>query len=133
MLMPLIDRYMKRQPQTIHADARLAAAGELMRESGIRHLPVLRDGKLVGVVSQRDLYRLERLRYLESNFTVKDAMKENVFTVLAETPVDDVVEAMAEHKYGSAVIVDRDQTILGIFTTTDGMQVLADVLRRATA
>ena len=105
----------------------------MMREHGIRHLPVLDGGKLVGIISERDVYLLERYRRLDPDQTVEDAMNQDVYTADPDDPVDAVVEKMAERKYGSSVVVGRRDHIEGIFTTVDGMQVLADVLRRATA
>lgn len=130
MLMPPISRFMSRQPWTIRSDAPLETAKSLMVEHDIRHLPVVDDDKLVGIVSERDVLRLQRLLYLGSHFTVGDAMTDDVYTAECDQPVDEVVEAMAEGKFGSAVVTNRRYAIEGIFTTVDGMQVLADVLRR---
>lgn len=128
--MPSISRYMTRQPWTIAHDAPLPRALEMMHEHGIRHLPVMQDGKLVGVVSERDVFRLG---HLYNHFAVEDAMADDVYTADVDQPLDEVVEAMAEHKYGSAVVMNRRYHVEGIFTTVDGMQVLAEVLRRAAA
>lgn len=130
MLMPAISRYMTRQPWTIHRDATLAAAKELMREHDIRHLPVLDGDAMVGIVSERDVYRLERLGYLDRHFTVGDAMNDEVQTADAEDPVDRVVETMSERKHGSTVVVSRHGKVAGIFTSVDAMRVLAEVLQR---
>src|SRR5678816_4518961 len=61
MLMPQMSRYTTRQPWTIRKDARMSQAHELMRAHRIRHLPVLEAGKLVGIVSDRDLHLMETL------------------------------------------------------------------------
>ena len=55
MLMPTVSRYMTRQPWTISSQSSLSDAHAVMREHAIRHLPVIDDGKLVGIVSDRDL------------------------------------------------------------------------------
>ncbi|TMQ25902.1 MAG: CBS domain-containing protein [Deltaproteobacteria bacterium] len=118
MLMPSISRYMTRQPWTIRRDA----------------LPVLEAGKLVGIVSDRDLHLIETLPDGDPDeVEVEDAMTEDVYAASPDDPVDAVVERMADHKYGSAVVMNRRGVVEGIFTTIDAMQVLADVLRRATA
>ncbi len=129
MLMPPISRYMTRQPWTVSHDASLSQAMELMRQHHVRHLPVLNAGKLVGVLSERDVYKLERLRFLDGHFTVEDAMSCDVYTADLDEPVDAVVETMAVSKFGAVVVVDRELDVKGVFTTVDGMQVLADVLR----
>lgn len=131
--MPPISRYMTRQLWTIRRDAKLSQADELMREHKIRHLPVLEAGKLVGIVSERDVFLFDRLADRDTETTVEDAMTVDVYAAGADDPVDTVVETMAEHKYGSAVVLNRRGAVEGIFTTVDGMQVLAEVLRRATA
>lgn len=134
MLMPTIDRYMTRQPWTIRSDARLADAHRIMREHGVRHLPVLVDGQLVGLVSEGDVRLTQSLLGREAqDVTVEDAMSQDVFTVAGTGPVDEVVEQMAKRKIGSAVVVDRRGHVEGIFTTVDALQFFADTLRRMTA
>jgi acetoin utilization protein AcuB len=124
---------MKRQPWTIRKDAKMSQAHQLMREHQIRHLPVLEAGKLVGIVSERDLHLIETLPDSDPDeVTVEDAMIEDVYVVAPDDPVDAIVETMSAHKYGSAVVVNRRGAVEGIFTTVDALQVLADVLRRAT-
>jgi acetoin utilization protein AcuB len=90
---------------------------------------VLKAGKLVGVLSERDVYKLERLRFLDGHFTVEDAMSSDVYTAQLDEPVDTVAETMAAGKFGAVVVIDRELDVKGVFTTVDGMQVLADVLR----
>jgi acetoin utilization protein AcuB len=125
---------MTQQPWTIRKDAKMSQAHEMMRAHRIRHLPVLEAGKLVGIVSERDLHLMETLPGGDpDDIAVEEAMIEDVYIVGADDPVDTVVEEMADHKYGCAVIVNRRGLVDGIFTTVDALQVLADVLRKATA
>lgn len=129
-----MSRYMTQQPWTIRKDAKMSQAHEMMRAHRIRHLPVLEAGKLVGIVSERDLHLMETLPGGDpDDIAVEEAMIEDVYIVGADDPVDTVVEKMADHKYGCAVIVNRRGLVDGIFTTVDALQVLADVLRKATA
>lgn len=129
-----MSRYMTQQPWTIRKDAKMSQAHEMMRAHRIRHLPVLEAGKLVGIVSERDLHLMETLPGGDpDDIAVEEAMIEDVYVVGADDPVDTVVEEMADHKYGCAVIVNRRGLVDGIFTTVDALQVLADVLRKATA
>jgi acetoin utilization protein AcuB len=134
MLMPTMSQYMTRQPWTVRKDAKMSQAHELMRSHRIRHLPVLDAGKLVGIVSDRDLHLIETLPDSDpDDITVEEAMTENAYVVGPDDPVDTVVERMAAHKYGCAIVANRRGFVEGIFTTVDAMQVLAEVLRRATA
>lgn len=129
--MPTIAQYMTRQPWTIRRGAKLSHARAVMREHRIRHLPVLEGGKLVGIISERDLLLMDRLG--EADVDVEEAMTVDVYAVAGTEPVDEIVEQMAAHKYGSVVVVNRRGNVEGIFTVVDGMQVLVDVLRRAAA
>jgi acetoin utilization protein AcuB len=134
MLMPSIDRYMTRQPWTIRRTARLTAAQQIMREHHIRHLPVLEGGKLVGVVSERDLDLLGKVfREDPSDLSVEDAMTQDVYGATADTPADQVLDHMAERKLGSCVVMDRLGGVAGIFTTVDALEVFSELLRRETA
>jgi len=134
MLMPPISRYMSKQPWTIRKDATMAQAHALMREHKIRHLPVLAARKLVGIVTERDLHLIETLPDSNPAETkVEEAMTVDVYAVGGDDPVAAIVETMATHKYGSAVIIDDDGAVEGIFTTVDALQAFADLLRRAAA
>lgn len=134
MLMPSIDRYMTRQPWTIRRTAQLAAAQQVMRDHHIRHLPVLEGGKLVGVVSERDLDLLGRVfREDPSDLSVEDAMTQDVYGATSDTPADEVLDRMAERKLGSCVVMDRLGGVAGIFTTVDALELFSELLRRETA
>ncbi len=114
-------------PHTIGSEQTLARAHEMMRELGVRHLPVLRSGKLVGVLSQRDLYFLETLAGVDVEIdSVADAMTLDVYTAKPDDGIREVARVMAARKFGCAVVVDGDR-ILGIFTVTDALRHLADV------
>lgn len=123
---------MSRQPWTIRPDATMAEAHTMMRRHQIRHLPVLEGGKLIGLVTERDLHLIEALPGSDpEQLTVEEAMVSDVYIVTADDTVDKVVERMAAQKFGCAVVVGHRDQVEGIFTTIDALQVLADVLRRA--
>jgi acetoin utilization protein AcuB len=128
MSAPLIEAFMTRSPHTIGDEQTLATARHSMRESNIRHLPVLAGGKLVGILSDRDLDSIETLRDVDpKTLSVAQAMSQSVFSVSPQTPVRQVVREMIENKYGSAVIQDHGH-VVGVFTTIDALHVLLDVL-----
>jgi acetoin utilization protein AcuB len=115
-------------PQTIGAEQTMDLAHRLMREHKFRHLPVLFGGKIVGVVSDRDLHTIETLRDVDpKKVTVEDAMTLEPYCVAPETPLDEVVLTMAQHKYGCA-IVQQNHKVVGIFTTVDACRAFADLL-----
>jgi len=131
--MPSISRYMTPQPWTIGRKASLADAHRVMRDHQIRHLPVLDDGRLVGIVSQGDLHLLETIaEFSLDSVEVAEAMTPNPCIVTGDTALDEVVEIMADQKYGSVIVMGRDG-VEGIFTTIDACRALADVLQRGAA
>ncbi len=125
---PAIKKYMSTSPHTIGHDQPLAKAHKLMQEHGIRHLPVLDAGKLVGMLSDRDLHLIETLRDVDPNeVLVEEAMSTVLYTVTPDTPLDEVAAEMADNKYGSAVVLDHGK-VVGVFTTIDGMRALSELL-----
>jgi CBS domain-containing protein len=124
-----IRRFMTPTPHTITTRQTLAEAHQTMRERGVRHLPVVLDGKLVGVVSQRDLYLLETLRGVDvGREMVEEAMSDEPFVVAPGASLDEVAEAMANSKHGSALVVESG-ALVGIFTSTDALRALVTLLR----
>jgi acetoin utilization protein AcuB len=127
---PTVERFMTPAPHTINAEESLATAHQLMRKHGIRHLPVLEHGLLVGLVSQRDLYLLETLAGADPGvIAVLEAMTPDPYRVAPATPVAEVARGMVARHYGSAVVVEDDR-LVGIFTTSDALRALIAALDR---
>lgn len=102
---PSVQKYMTTSPHTVGSDQTLAHAHRLLREYKIRHLPVLRGGELVGMLTERDLALVESLKDVDaSTVLVEDAMSTSLFRVSPTSPLDEVVAEMAAKKYGSAVV-----------------------------
>jgi len=120
-------------PHTIGADQTLASAHELMRQHGVRHLPVLHGGKLLGIVSQRDLFFVETLKDVDpERVTVEEAMSQEPYVVDAETPLPEVVRVMAQSRYGAALVTEHNK-VIGIFTAIDGLHLLATLIEGGVA
>lgn len=127
MKAPTVDQFMTPNPITIEAAASVIEAYRKMQSTGCRHLPVVQDGKLVGLVSQRGLYRLETLVNVDrANDPVIDAM-DVPYAVHPETTLLEACEEMARRKLGSC-IVTREGRPVGIFTTNDALTALATLL-----
>ncbi len=125
-----IDDYMSALTVTIGSDQPMSDAATRMREHGFRHVPVLYGGKLVGILSDRDLAMVESLGGVDPDeVPVREAMTPEPYTVSRGTPVGEVVAEMAEHKYGTAVITDAGKPV-GIFTTIDALRLCAELLGR---
>lgn len=128
--MPKVDKFMTTSPHTIGDDQPLSQAHVTMGKHKIRHLPVLRGGKLVGVLTDRDLHLVETLKDVDpEKVAVEDAMSVNVYAVAPQAELDEVAAEMAEHKYGCAVVMDNNH-VVGVLTTVDIARALAEVLRQ---
>ena len=121
-----VSRYMSAAPIAVQQRASMADAMALMQKHDVRHLPVLDDKALVGIVSERDLAMAGAL-VPESweEFRVAEAMTPAPYSVHPDTPITKVASEMAEHRYGAVVIVGDQNELLGLFTTTDALRVLA--------
>ena len=125
---PHISEYMTPSPHSVGLNQTLATAHAIMQKHQGRHLPVLEGGKLVGIVTQRDLYLIETFNdVVADEVPVEDAMTMDVYCVEPQDSLSSVVEHMASQKIGCAVVMDHTK-VIGLFTTTDAMQALVTLL-----
>lgn len=118
-------------PYSVGRTQTLARAHKMMRDHGVRHLPVLDGGALVGILSQRDLHLIETLRDVNpEEVLVEEAMSSEVYAVAPETPLDEVVRTMAVRKLGCAVVM-HEAHVVGILSTVDVCRVLAERLSKS--
>ena len=124
-----ISAFMTSETKTIAPNTSVGEAYAMMRTHRIRHLPVVAGGKIIGILSHRDLLKIEALANIDrSKDPVSDAMTIDPYIVPPEEPLVSVVSVMALRKLGSAVIVDNGK-VAGIFTTTDALHAFAMMLR----
>ena len=125
---PSIQKFMTTAPHTIEADRPITEARASFAELNIRHLPVMQGGRLVGVLTARDLALIESIAGADpTQVTVRDAMSTDVYAVSPDASLDEVAREMASKKYGSAVVV-QNQKVVGIFTTVDLANALVSLL-----
>ncbi|HVY44842.1 MAG TPA: CBS domain-containing protein [Minicystis sp.] len=125
---PTVADYMTKTPHSIGADQPISRARALMREHGVRHLPVLEGGHLVGIVTDRDLAATEAVdEDKREALRVDDAMTPFPYVAAPSAPLAEVARAMAAGKFGAALVADAGR-VVGVFTTTDAMRALADAL-----
>jgi acetoin utilization protein AcuB len=124
----LVRDWMTHDPQTVSATTPVMEAMQRLREGGFRRLPVLQEGRLVGIVTDRDLKEatpskattlsIYELNYLLSKLLVRDVMVASVITVSPEDPIERAALLMEEHRVSGLPVVDRG-ALVGILTITD--------------
>lgn len=124
-----VEEYTTPDPVTAHENMTIEELQQLMREHGIRHLPVVREGTVVGVISERDVRLFAGLSVAEKfQVTAADIMSPDPLSVSSVTPLDEVALIMSENKVGSVMVLEDGQ-FLGIFTATDALNALVEIVR----
>lgn len=125
----LVKGYMTTNVVTVEPDLSLPEASRLMKAKGFRRLPVVKHGKLLGIVSLSDVHEAEpsdattlsiwELTYLLSNLKVEKIMTGNPVTVRETATLAEVARIMLEKKIGGIPVVDAANNLIGIITESD--------------
>lgn len=119
----VVGDWMTPAPQVLAPTDTIERAYEVIREHGFRHLPIVKDEVVVGLVSERDLF-------VASKFADTRGMKVGVlveeapYSVTSWTPLFEVASAMATKRHGAALVIDEGR-LVGVFTTVDALRALA--------
>jgi acetoin utilization protein AcuB len=132
--MLLVENWMNPNVITVDADDSMLDATKLLKEHNIRHLPVLEKGKLVGVITDRDLKRASpsdataleahELLYLIANIKVREIMTKNPITVPYNYTIEEAAELLLQARISGMPVVDKDGEVIGTITQTDLFKVL---------
>jgi acetoin utilization protein AcuB len=132
--MLLVENWMNPNVITVDADDSMLDATKILKEHNIRHLPVLEKGKLVGVITDRDLKRASpsdattleahELLYLIATIKVREIMTKNPITVPYNYTIEEAAEILLQAKISGMPVVDKDGDVIGTITQTDLFKVL---------
>jgi len=114
---------MTKEPMTIAPDALLSEAQEKMRQGGFHRLPVVQDGKLIGIVTDRDL----RSHSSHLDRKLKDVMTAKVRTIGPGATVEEAAQILLKFQIGGLPVVDNGR-LVGIVTTSDVMKAFLDAM-----
>lgn len=133
----LVNERMSHPVITVSPDTPIMEALRLMESEHIRRAPVVKDGKLVGIVAQKDLLNASpspvtslsvwEIHDLVSKITVKRVMTTKVITIQEDTPLEEAARQMADHKIGGLPVLHGDK-IIGIITETDIFKTFLELL-----
>ncbi len=130
----LVSNWMSKDVITVDVEDSMHDAVKLMKEKEIRMLPVLKKGKLVGIITDRDLKRsaasdatmldVHELLYLVSKIKVRNIMTKDPITVPQNFTVEETAEVLLKNKISGAPVVDQNGDVVGTITQTDLFRVL---------
>jgi len=113
---------------TLHVDEELSLASDIMNLARIRHLPIVEGERLVGIISQRDLFRASLASVMGFDYaetrdhlktvSIRDAMVKKVITVTPDTDIVKAGRMMLDRKFGCLPVVEDDR-LVGMVTETD--------------
>jgi CBS domain-containing protein len=122
--------FMTKDLVTVREVDDVALAEALLRLGGIRHLPVVRDRKLVGILTQRDILRSGASgKPGARELLVTDVMTKEPTAVRPATGLAHAARIMLERKFGCLPVCDEGGTLVGIVTEADFVRFAADVVR----
>jgi acetoin utilization protein AcuB len=133
-----VSQYMTRKLHTVRPDEGVRNAFFRMRQERIRHLPVVtEDGHLAGWISDRDMRRpdwadphvdLGHEYQLDDNLQVKDLMNPNPVALHTYDSLHKAVALLRERRFGAVPVLDKDEALVGVLSSVDLLEALADVL-----
>jgi len=133
----LVGERMSKPVITISPEMPITDAVNMFKKEHIRRAPVVKDGKLVGIVTEGNLMNAStssattlsiwELNYLLSKIKVADVMTKNVMTVAEDTPIEQAARIMADNKVGGLPVL-RDAYVVGIITETDLFKLFLELM-----
>jgi acetoin utilization protein AcuB len=133
----LVKDWMTREVITVEEDMSIMKASRLMKQKGFQHLPVVRQGRLTGIVSDRDLKEaqpskattldIHELYYLLDKLKVKKVMSKNPHTVSGDETMDKAAALMLKHDISALPVVDQKGDLQGILTKGDVFRAMVTV------
>ena len=133
----LVGQRMSRPVITISPDLPITEALTLLKRNNIRRAPVVKRGKMVGIITIADIMNASpsqatslsiwEVNYLVSKITVESVMTKDVITVQEDTPIEDAAKLMADTKIGGLPVM-RGKEIVGMITETDLFKVFLEMM-----
>lgn len=128
---------MSRPVISVSPDTSINEALAMFKKEHIRRAPVVKNGKLVGIVSEKDLLNASpsdattlsiwEMHYLISKVKIKDVMSKKVVTVNRDTPIEEAARIMADKKIGGMPVMDGER-VVGMITETDLFKIFLELM-----
>ena len=133
----LVKEWMAKDPVVVDENTSIMKATQLMKEHRIRRVPVVKDGKLVGIVSDRDIKEaapskatsldVHELYYLLSEIKIKDIMTPDPLVLVETDSVERAAVIMLENKISGLPVINDQREVVGIITQSDILKVMISI------
>ncbi len=127
---------MTKEPTTVNVTNKLSEVRKMLSEQGIHHVPVVSGSKLVGLISATDMVRLSFSAYgadaravdamLDHEFQIEKVMSKELTTLKTSQKVRDAAAVLSSGSFHSVPVVDDENNLVGIVTSTDLIRYLSD-------
>lgn len=134
-----VEEWMQRRPVTISPQETLRTAWRIIRENWIRHLPVVERGRLVGIITDRDLrhalpsravgLEMHEIPHLAEKIRIWEVMARAVVTIHREAPIEEAARLLLKYRIGALPVV-KGESLVGIITKTDLVRALVQQRKR---
>jgi acetoin utilization protein AcuB len=138
-----VGKWMTKSPIVIEKDATVIEAMHLMKEKNIRRLPVMDQGRIAGIVTEKMLsdFRPSKatsldtweIHYILSKTLITDAMNPKPYKVKPETDLAECAKLLHDRKLNGVLVVDDNDNLAGIFTVTNALEALIEISKSAPA
>lgn len=129
---------MTKNPVTVGPEEKVDEAAFLMRKKHFRRLPVVQDGKVVGMISDRDIMQVApspattlskyEVNSLLAKIKVREVMSKTVYTIQADATIEEAALMMYKQKIGGMPVLSSTGCIVGIITETDVFKAVVDIM-----
>ena len=129
---------MTKNPVTVSPDLMVDEAALIMNKNRFRRLPVVKDGNVVGFISDRDIMQVApspattlskyEVNSLLAKIKVKEIMSKKVYTIQANAPIEEAALMMCNNKIGGMPVISSTGAIVGIITETDVFKAVVDIM-----
>lgn len=134
-----VEEWMQRRPVTVSPQETLRTAWRIIRENWIRHLPVVERGRLVGIITDRDLrhalpsravgLEMHEIPHLAEKVRIWEVMARAVVTIHREAPIEEAARLLLKYRIGALPVV-KGESLVGIITKTDLVRALVQQQKR---
>jgi acetoin utilization protein AcuB len=141
--MTKVEKWMTRNPVTIDAGATVIEAIHLLKEKNIRRLPVMKDGMVVGLVTEKMIKEYTpskatsldtwEVHYLLSKTPITEVMNAEPWKVAPDADLTDAAQLLHDRKLNGVLVIDSAGTLVAILTTTNALEALIAICRNPEA